>query len=86
MLGKQPIGQVTLLVTDGCNDILGFLSHLVKEQIDNAEASFAYVDSLFWTELISDIGEMAANQGKGNDKPVLRRKFQTHLKVVLEQS
>ena len=53
-----------------------------QEEINNAEASLSDVNLLFWTELVGDVGKVAANQGKGNDETILSRKLQAHLKII----
>ena len=71
VLGQKLVTEIALLVTDGGDDILGLLGHLVQEQVDNAEAPLAYVDPLLRAELVGDGREVAADQRERDDEPVL---------------
>ena len=84
-LRQEAVAQVALLVTDGRDDVLGLLRHLVEEQVDHAEAALPDVDPLLRAELVGDVGEVAADEGEGDDEAVLRRELEAHLEVVLEE-
>ena len=68
MLGQEPVREVALLVADGGDDVLCLLGHLVQEEVDDAEAPLADVDALLGAEFVGDVGEVAADQGEGDDE------------------
>ena len=82
--GVWPVREGALLVADGGDNILGLLRHLVQEEVDDAEAALPDVDALLGAELVGDVGEVAADEGEGDDEAVLGGELQTHLEVVLE--
>ena len=43
------------------------------------------MNSLLGTQFVGDVGKVSANQRKGDDKPILGGKLQTHLEVVLKE-
>ena len=85
MFGQQPVRKRALLITHRGDDVLGLLRHLVKEQVDDAQTPFPDVDSLLGAEVVGNIGKMTADQGERDDKPVLGRKLETHLEIILEE-
>jgi len=54
-----------------------------QEEVDDAEAPLPNVDLLLRAEVIGDVGEVAADQRERDDKSVLSRKLQTHLKEIV---
>ena len=56
-----------------------------QEEIDYTEAALPDVDPLFRAKFVCDVGEVTADEGKGNDEAVLGWKFETHLEMVLEE-
>ena len=73
--GKKLVCQSALFITNCGDDILGFLGHLIQKQIDHTETPLSDVDSLLWTQIIGNVGEMTTDQRTCNNKSDLSWKF-----------
>ena len=74
-----------MLVANCRYDVLGLLGHFVQEEVDHAQTPLPDVDPLLGAELVGDVGEVAADEGEGDDEAILRGKLEAHLEVFLEE-